>query len=446
MLKSKKRIIWIGILIVAVVSSYFVFTKKDEETVYVTADVAKSNLSQTVSSTGDLTDEREITLNFEIGGRIGKIFVKEGQVVAAGDPIAMIDNPILSLQVEQAKANFDLAIAKAGGSNDAIREAKISVDNAKKVLDDTEDLNDKNISAADSAEDDAKQYLEDAQSYYDQVVSESGASSATAKSAWLTVRSAEKSYNAAQEAKAVAEKQAALSETNAENSLATVQSRLETLKSGFTQNSNDASIIVAKTSYDMALENMSKATLKSSVNGTITRINNKVGEILGTGVIKESFTKVITNDFILESNIAESDIVKISLGDKADVTFDALKSDDIFQAEVVQIDTDATLIQDVVYYRIKLRLVTTDQRLKPGMSSNIDIKTAEKKEVLIIPMRAIKIEDNRKYVEVLNEKGLVKKVFVEIGLEGDDGMVEILSGLNGDEKVVTFINTKTENK
>ncbi|KKW05501.1 MAG: Efflux transporter, RND family, MFP subunit [Candidatus Moranbacteria bacterium GW2011_GWE1_49_15] len=361
MSKSKKRIIWVIAVLAVVIGGYLIFGGKDKEAVYTTADAEKGSLSQTVSSTGDLTDEREITLNFEIGGRIGRIFVKEGQMVAAGDPIATIDNPVLSSQVSQAKAGFDLAVAQAGGTDDSIREAEVVVKNTEEVLSDTEDLNDKNISAAKKAEDDAKDYLDDAQDYYDAVVA-SGASSVEIKSAALTLSTAERNHNAAQKAVDVAERQAELSETNAENAVKVAKARLKTLESEFTKNSNDASVSSARASYDIALENLGKATLKSSVNGTITRINNKVGEILGTGVIKESFTKVITNDFIIESNISESDIVKVSLGDKAEVTFDALNPDDIFEGEVVQIDTDATVIQDVVYYRLKLKINNVDQR------------------------------------------------------------------------------------
>ena len=440
MSKSKKRIIWIAIILAVVIGGYFIFGRKGPESVYTTADAERGSLSQTVSSTGDLTDEREITLNFEIGGRIGRIFVKEGQMVAAGNPIATIDNPILSSQVDQAKANLNLAVAKAGGTDDAIREAEVSVENAEEVLDDTKKLNERNVAAANKAEDDAKKALLDTQAYYDQVVLEQGGSdSAIAKSALLTLRNAERSHNAAQKADEVAERQAALSKTNAENTVAVAEARLETLESQFTRNSNDASVTVARASYNIALENLGKATLKSSVNGTITRINNKVGEILGTGVIKESFTKVITNDFIIESNIPESDIVKITFGDKANVTFDALNPDDVFSGEVVQIDTDATVIQDVVYYRVKMRLNSLDQRLKPGMSANIDIMTAEKGDVVKVPLRAIKMEGDRKYVEILKEENEVEKIFVQTGLEGDEGMVEISSGLKGGEKVITFV-------
>jgi multidrug efflux pump subunit AcrA (membrane-fusion protein) len=171
-------------------------------------------------------------------------------------------------------------------------------------------------------------------------------------------------------------------------------------------------------------------------------VNNKSGEILGTGVIKESFSRVMSLDLLIESKIPESDIVKVKLGQKAKITFDSLTADDIFEGEIIEIDPASTTIQDVVYYVIKLKLNNVDSRIKPGMSANVDVSTAQKDNVIIAPLRAVKTEGKKKFVDVLLVDNTIKKVYVETGLEGDDGMVEIKSGLSGGEKVVTFVNTK----
>lgn len=440
----KKKKFWIPAVLVIIIGGYFIFRDKTPAITYTTATAEKITLKQTVSSTGDLTDSREIILNFEIGGRIGGIFVREGQEVAAGDKIAIIDNPTLSAQVSQAKANLDGVVAKSSGTNDAIREAEVSVENAKDALDDTKDLNDKSVSAAKQAKSDAQDYLNDVQDYYDRILLDNGgdATLAAVRAVKLSLTAAQKAYNAASDALEITEKQTDLSKTNAENIVSSAKSRLKTLESDYTQNSNNAAVLAARASYDIAVENMSKATLISPVNGTVTRINNKVGEILGTGVIKESFTKVLANDFIIESNIPESDIVKVSLGDKAEVTFDALNTEDFFEAEIVQIDSDATVIQDVVYYRVKIRLSSVDPKLRPGMSANIDIATAQKDDVISIPQRGVKSEGEKKYVEILKDENIIERVYIETGLEGDEGMVEITKGLEGGENVVTFTQEK----
>lgn len=127
------------------------------------------------------------------------------------------------------------------------------------------------------------------------------------------------------------------------------------------------------------------------------------------------------------------------------VTLDALTPNDIFKATVFEIDPAATNIQGVVYYRIKTKFDALDPRFKAGMSANVDIATAEKDNVIVIPQRAVKTEDgtSKKYVDVLQADGLTtKKVYVQTGLQGNEGMIEITSGLSGGEKVVTFQSVK----
>ncbi len=433
MTKTKKRIIFALIVIALVGGLIFYFKNKKPVTTYTTADANKGKLTQSVSVTGDLVAKDEITLNFEIGGRVSKVFVKEGDSVAAGDKIATLTDSTLQKQVDQAKAGLDLAIANAGSSSDTLREAKVAKENAEDTLDQTKSLNDQNISAAEQTKDNAERYYNDAKAFYD---------SAPSPQNKLTLTTAENSLESAKEALKTAREQADLVKINAENVLESAKAKVQTSESEFTKASKDAQIEQARALFDIANINLSKAVLTSPVNGIITEVNNKAGEVLGTGVIKESFSRVMSLDMIIESKIPESDIVKVKLGQRAKVTFDALTQDDIFDGEIIEIDPASTTVQDVVYYRIKLKLTNLDGRVKPGMSANVDIATAEKNDVVTVPLRAIKTEGKKKYVEVLKADNTTEKKYVETGLEGDEGMVEIKSGLSGGEKVVTFVTTK----
>lgn len=434
MTKVKKWGIWILIIAAVIGGVVFYFKNKKPVTTYTTADAVLGDLKQTVSVTGDLVADEEITLNFELGGRVSKVFVKQSDQVAAGDKIATLTDATLQKQVDQAKAALDGAIAGAGSNNDALREAKVAKDNAENTLDDTKNLNDQNLDSAQQAVDNAQKYYDDAKTFYD------GSPSAQNK---LTLTTAENSLNAAKQALKTAQQQADLAETNAQNAVDSAKAKVKTVESEFTKDSQDSQVASARAGWELANLNLAKATLISPVNGIITEVNNKPGEVLGTGVIKESFSRVMSLDMIVESKVPESDIVKIKNGQKATVTFDALTPEDIFDCEIIEIDPASTVIQDVVYYQIKLKLTSVDARLKPGMSANIDIATAEKKTVVSIPSRAIKTEGKKQFVEVLKADGVtVEKIFVETGLEGDEGMVEIKSGLKGGEKVVTFQSVK----
>lgn len=432
--KKKKIIIWVLVVAgILMISSYFVFGKKTAKVEYTTAITQKTSITQTVSVTGDLVDNNEIVLNFEVGGRVKKILANKGRKVAEGETIATLDDSNLSSEAERAKASLDKTMADGKSNDDLIRESENSKDNAEDYLKKTKELNKQNIEAAEQAVKNAEEYYQSAKDLYDE---------SSTKTNKLTLVSAENSLKTAKENKKTVEKQAELSEVSAENSLKVAEEKTETLESNFSQRSRDASLRGAEASYQIALNNLAKASLISPTNGTITEINNKEGEVLGSGVIKESFAKIISDDLIIESKIPESDILKIKNGMAAEVSFDSLGEDEKFQAKIIEIDPAETLVQDVVYYKTKFKLDNVDVRLKPGMTANIDIETAKKNDVFVIPMRAVKSENNQKYVEILKEDQTVEKIEVATGLEGDDGMIEIKSGLEEGSKVVTFTKTQ----
>jgi len=179
----------------------------------------------------------------------------------------------------------------------------------------------------------------------------------------------------------------------------------------------------------------------SPISGTIIKRNADLGEI---AIFNTTILTVAEGEMEIEANVPESDIIKAALGQKADISFDAFPVSVIFEASVTKIEPASTVIQDVVYYKVKLKLDSVDERIKPGMSCDVDVKTAEKDNVIAIPLRAVKTEGDKKYVEVLKDekKNITEKVYVTTGLEGDDGIVEIKSGLGGGEKVITLTNQK----
>jgi multidrug efflux pump subunit AcrA (membrane-fusion protein) len=69
------------------------------------------------------------------------------------------------------------------------------------------------------------------------------------------------------------------------------------------------------------------------------------------------------------------------------------------------------------------------------MTANLDILTAEKTNVLIVPTRAVYSKADGRYVKVLDADNQTQEVKVEVGLRGVDGTVEIISGLNEGDKV-----------
>lgn len=186
---------------------------------------------------------------------------------------------------------------------------------------------------------------------------------------------------------------------------------------------------------------MRQNVLFSPFDGKITKLNIRVGEVVTLGKAIGRISKV--NGFVIESRVPESDITKIALDMGAGVTFDAFSSDEIFSAKVVDIAESATIVQDVVSYIVKFRLDVPDTRLKEGMTANIDIETAKRENVLMVPFRALTRENGKTYAEVKQNDGTFVKTEVTTGLEGDDGTIEIKSGLKeGNEVTIGSVQTK----
>lgn len=439
MTTRKKIIITVVTLVIAVVVYKVFFAGKKDVITYETETAKMGSVKQTVSVTADLESDQEVTLNFEAVGRIKSINSYVGKKIAAGETVATINDVALGQDLRRADAALAQALANSGSSNDLIREAERMKENTKNILEETEDLENQRVDAAERAYEDAKDNYDDAKEYYDQVLSDNGASDVQTKSAKLTLNSANAAKHSAEEAIELAKKMRDLSEVSAENAFKSAKEGLETAESKYTKRSKDAAVEIARASREIALSNLEKATLKTPINGTVTQLNYKKGEVLGT-VMNSAFGKILSSDFTLEADIPESDIVKVRLDQKATVTFDAFDESEKFQATVIEIEPAATVIQDVVYYKVKLRLAGADLRLKEGMSSDVDIHTAQEDGVIVIPRRAMRTENDKQYVDVLIGESEVRTVEVEVGLRGDDGEIEIISGIKADDNVIVFVN------
>jgi HlyD family secretion protein len=180
---------------------------------------------------------------------------------------------------------------------------------------------------------------------------------------------------------------------------------------------------------------VAKNTLRSPIKGVVTKQNVKVGQIAPAN--SELISIISQLDFQIETNIPEADIAKIKVSDEAKITLDAYGNDVVFTGRVAEIEPAETVIEGVSTYKATLEFGQEDSRILSGMTANIDIISAEKKNVLVLPYRAVTIKDSGKFVSILHIDGeaLIEKK-IETGIRGTDGNIEIVSGLNEGEKVV----------
>jgi HlyD family secretion protein len=231
-----------------------------------------------------------------------------------------------------------------------------------------------------------------------------------------------------------------LSIAAAQSELALAQDNLDLKKAGYTPEQIQAQEARVKSSEANVLTyqaQLNKTIIRAPFEGIITKQDAKVGEIITANVAIISM--ISDKNFEIEVNIPESDMTKIKIGNVAKITLDAYGKDIEFRAQVTSIDPAEIIFEGIATYKTKLNFISEDERIKSGMTANIDILTAEKKDVIIVPQRAVSQIDGNKIIKVigLDEEIIERKV--EIGLKGSDGNIEIISGINVGDEVIIFM-------
>jgi RND family efflux transporter MFP subunit len=175
--------------------------------------------------------------------------------------------------------------------------------------------------------------------------------------------------------------------------------------------------------------------MKSPVDGQVVKINKRVGELAMSSLQDGVITIFPSDPFEIEVNIYEEDIAKMNIGNPVEISLIAFPGE-VFGGKVITIDPAEKVIDGVVYYEVSIGFNNDyPSGIKPGMTADIVIKTASKENVLVVPEEAIQKKNGTASVEVL-ENGNFKKKEINIGLQGTNYLVEVVSGLRQGEKIV----------
>lgn len=201
-------------------------------------------------------------------------------------------------------------------------------------------------------------------------------------------------------------------------------------------------VAAGQIAVSLAEEALEKTLLRAPLNGELSRRNINEGEDVtssssaaaasGQGV----FEMISSDKSKINAEIAEVDIGKIHVGDKAEITLDAVGSQTIFDGTIAQIDPVQTVIQDVVFYKAEVVIDTVDPRIKPGMTANISIVLNKSDNALTIPEKAVQTDGTKKYVRILQSDNTVKNVYIETGIHDLQGNIEIKSGLSDGQQII----------
>ncbi len=391
-----------------------------------TTAVQRGTIVATVSAAGNVTAPEQASLAFQTTGRVAQVNVQVGDSVKRGQVLMTLDttDEQLALDTAQAnlasaQANYDSAKAKNATNTDQVVAAKAAVDKAQAAL-------------------------QQAQAAYDKIGGASNPSigmtsqSVTLQQAYDDYKSAVANYNITV---------AGINDT----AMRTAQAQL-----------NSAQIAVRQ-----AQANLDKAKIVAPFDGVVSAVNFSVGDSVGgggggastagasssssssgtsgssggSGATTPAVSIVNLSNLQVDVTVAEVDLPKIRVGQTAEVTFDALPGK-TYDAKVTEIGPAGTITQGVVNYPVTAALSSPGQSVKPGMTANLSIVTAQQSNTLIVPLRAVRTQGNQKVVTVLY-KGQMIQDPVTTGLSNDQS-IQITGGLKeGDVVVLNQVQTQT---
>jgi len=272
------------------------------------------------------------------------------------------------------------------------------------------------------------QYMPDdtlAQTVYESFQTSVATARTAISAAESEVSLASKEYTAADSALALAQQDLVLADAGASDEAVAAQ---------------QAAVIAAEAAVAAAAELSSDTVLRAPVAGILSRIVPEVGEM---ATAYSEVAEILTEGaYEVETYIPEADIARVKLGDMARIEFDAFEKTDEFAGEVVRIAFSETVREGGPTYKTTLVLTDYPEHelvLRPGMTTEVDITTSAREDVLYVPVRSVLRDGPRTYVRVFDGKEFVEKN-VTTGLRGSEGTIEIVSGLEEGEEIVLFVD------
>ncbi|MBN1404791.1 MAG: efflux RND transporter periplasmic adaptor subunit [Opitutales bacterium] len=169
-----------------------------------------------------------------------------------------------------------------------------------------------------------------------------------------------------------------------------------------------ANISQQEMEFDQAKKNLSKAIIYSPMDGIVSSRSVELGErVAGTGDYQGTEIMTVADFAIMELviDVNESDVVNVSVGDKAAILIDAI-SDTPFSGEVVEIASSAMNSDsndDAVTFEVKVRISEADERIRPGMTATADIDTGYAEGVLTVPLQSVTVRDKQTVAKALKK-------------------------------------------
>jgi len=199
----------------------------------------------------------------------------------------------------------------------------------------------------------------------------------------------------------------------------------------------------------LAYQATQNITVKSTISGTVSNLSVIPGSSVSIYSVLAPTTPVLSIGNLSRTeariSLGEDDIVKIKTGQEADISVDAI-SNKKYKGIVQRIDTIGGEVKGVIKYNVYIEMSDPDENLRPGMSIDVTIVTNKLTDVLTVPNSAIKPYKGGKAVRVPgSKKGEIVYTPVQIGVRGEKN-TQITDGLSDGQTIITSLANEDTKK
>ena len=395
-----KRYIIVFAGMVLIVAAGFAFRSQQTSAAqYLTAKVERGNLRNTVTATGTLQAVTTVQVGSQASGTISALFADFNSKVKKGQVIAQLDPSTTRAQVDQAKANLAQAQASLMQARAGVANSRAGVSDAQaKTLAAKSNVQGEqaNVSGAQANLAVLKAQSDDALSFLKQqeyllksgVIAQRDYDMAnTAYKAAL----ARYDQAAAQVNQAVVSQQSAAGSGMAQSQAQLQQSQAQVQSSQAQVQQAQAQVQQAQAALSLAEINLTHTTIQSPIDGIVVSRDVDVGQTVAASLSAPTLFTIANNltEMQVIANIDQADIGLVEQAKGVQFTVDAFPADN-FTGKIQQIRINPVNTQNVVTYNVVIDVSNPEEKLKPGMTTNLIFTIDERNNVLKVANAALR--------------------------------------------------------
>ena len=412
----------LGLLALLIVAATLKARQKPKGQEVNAEQVTRRTIREMVSASGKIFPETEVKISSDVSGEVVELYVKEGDSVTIGQILAKIKPDEYQSALEQGQASVSTARSQRQISSSNVQGSSAQI----------EQLKAEKSRATAQLETVRLTHRRNEQLYKDGVIS-----TAEFEASVGNLRAAESGVAAAE-----------ASARSAESNLTSARENVRVSEYGIS--SANARLKELRTS-------LQKTIITAPVSGIVSKLNIERGERV-LGMLQMTGTEIMRianlRSMEVQVDVVENDILKVSVGDEADIEVDAYLGRK-FKGKVSEISNSASNVgmtgaslntDQVANFVVKIRvdaasyldLVKDGRRypFRPGMSAAVDIFTHTADSTLTVPLIAVTARDNDD-----KEKKAEASTAAKEPMTGSDDIKEIVFVVSGDTVAVREVKT-----